>query len=71
MGHLRRRKSYNRLMDKRLRRSGSKGSEGGGGGFAAIFKVSVTGLAFCVIWYDKHSADWLAALASPYPASPD
>ena len=39
--------------------------------FAAIFKVSVTGLAFCVIWYDKHSADWLAALASPYPASPD
>ncbi len=43
----------------------------GGGGFAAIFKVSVTGLAFCVIWYDRHSADWLAALASPYPASPD
>ena len=26
-------------------------------------KVSVTGLAFYVIWYDKHSADWLAALA--------
>ncbi len=35
------------------------------------YKVSVTGLAFYVIWYDKHSADWLAALASPYPASPD
>ena len=35
------------------------------------YKVSVTGLALCVIWYDKHSADWLAALASPYPASPD
>ena len=35
------------------------------------YKVSVTGLAFCVTWYDKHSADWLAALASPYPASPD
>ena len=34
-------------------------------------KVSVTGLAFCIIWYDKHSANWLAALASPYPASPD
>ena len=34
-------------------------------------KVSVTGLALCVIWHDKHSADWLAALASPYPASPD
>ena len=32
---------------------------------------SVTGLAFYVIWYDKHSADWLAALASPYPAAPD
>ena len=27
------------------------------------YKVSVTGLAFCVIWHDKHSADWLAALA--------
>jgi len=35
------------------------------------YKVSVTGLAFYVIWYDKHSADWLAALASPYPATPD
>jgi len=29
------------------------------------YKVSVMGLAFCVIWHDKHSADWLAALASP------
>ena len=29
-----------------------------------FIKVSVTGLAFYVIWYDKHSADWLAALAS-------
>ena len=36
-----------------------------------IIKVSVTGLAFYVIWYDRHSADWLAALASPYPAAPD
>ena len=35
------------------------------------YKVSVTGLAFYVIWYDRHSADWLAALASPYPAAPD
>ena len=35
------------------------------------YKVSVTRLAFCIIWYDKHSADWLAALASPYPAAPD
>ena len=28
-----------------------------------IIKVSVTELAFYVIWHDKHSADWLAALA--------
>ena len=35
------------------------------------YKVSVTGLAFYVIWHEKHSADWLATLASPYPASPD
>ena len=35
------------------------------------YKISVTGFTFSVIWYDKHSADWLAALASPYPASPD
>ena len=35
------------------------------------YKVSVTGFTFSVIWYDKHSADWLVALASPYPASPD
>ena len=35
------------------------------------YKVSVTDSPFCVIWYDKHSADWLTALASPYPASPD
>ena len=39
--------------------------------FAADYKVSVTGLAFYIIWHDKHSADWLAALASPYPAAPD
>ena len=35
------------------------------------YKVSVTGFTFSVIWYDKHSADWLAALASPFPAAPD
>ena len=35
------------------------------------YEVSVTGFTFSVIWHDKHSADWLAALASPYPASPD
>ena len=35
------------------------------------YKVSVTGFTFSAIWHDRHSADWLAALASPYPASPD
>ena len=29
------------------------------------YKVSVTRLAFCVIWHDKHSGDWLTALATP------
>ena len=46
-------------------------AEGCGGSFAAISKVSVTGFAFYVIWHEKHPADWLAALASPYPASPE
>ena len=32
---------------------------------------SVMGLAFCVIWHDKHSGDWLTAFATPYPAVPD
>ena len=35
------------------------------------YKISVTGFAFSVIWHENNSADWLAALASPYPASPD
>ena len=35
------------------------------------YKVSVTGFTFSVIWQNNHSADWLATLASPYPASPD
>ena len=34
-------------------------------------EVSVTGFTFSVIWHDRHSADWLAALATPYPAAPD
>ena len=46
-------------------------AEGCGGGFAADYKVSVTGFTFSVIWHDKHSADWLAALATPFPATPD
>ena len=28
-------------------------------------------LPFCVIGQNNHSADWLAALASPFPATPD
>ena len=35
------------------------------------YEVSVTDLPFCVIRYDRHSADWLATLATPYPAAPD
>ena len=35
------------------------------------YKVSVTDSPFCVIWHDRHSADWLAALATPFPAAPD
>ena len=31
------------------------------------YKVSVTGFTFSAIWQNKHSADWLAALATPYP----
>ena len=42
-------------------------SEGCGGGFAADYKVSVTDLPFCITRHEKHSADWLAALATPYP----
>jgi len=46
-------------------------AEGCGLPFGNTYKVSVTDSPFCVIWHDRHSADWLAALASPYPASPD
>ena len=35
------------------------------------YKGSVTGFTFSTIWHEKHSAGWLAALASPYPAAPD
>jgi len=48
------------------------GSEGGGLPLCGnAYKISVTGLPFCVIRYDRHSGDWLAALASPFPATPD
>ena len=62
----------------RLRREGSQGSEGSkgseGGGIVLTsdeYEVSVTDSPFCVIRHEKHSDDWLAALASPYPAAPD
>ena len=45
-----------------------------GGGIALTgdeYKVSVTGFAFSVIGLDWHPADWLAALATPYPVPPD
>ena len=48
------------------------GAEGGGLPLCGnAYKISVTGFTFSAIWHDKHSADWLAALASPYPAAPD
>ena len=47
-------------------------TEGGGLPLCGnAYKVSVTDLPFCVIWHDRHSAYWLAALTSPYPASLD
>ncbi len=48
-----------------LRFDGAFGPEGCGLPLCGnAYKVSVTDLPFCVIWYDKHSADWLAALAT-------
>lgn len=38
---------------------------------AMLIKSALRELTFCVIRHDKHSADWLAALATPYPAAPD
>ena len=35
------------------------------------YKVSATGLAFCVIWHNKHSGDWLTTFATPIRAAPD
>ena len=28
------------------------------------YKVSVTDSPFCIIWYDRHSGDWLIAFAT-------
>ena len=40
---------------KVLKMDGAFGPEGCGGGFAADYKVSVTGCPCCTIWHDKHS----------------
>ena len=40
-------------------------AEGCGGGFAAIFKVSVTGFAFWIRWHDKHYDDEPPSVAFP------
>ena len=60
-------------MDRRVRKfDGAFGPEGCGIALAGDeYKVSVTGLAVCVIGHNKHSADWLAALAPPIRAAPD
>ena len=36
-----------------------------------LIKSALRDLLISVIGLDKHSADWLAALASPFPAAPD
>ena len=54
----------------RFRSGGDSGSAAEGCGLPLCgnaYKVSVTGLTFSVIWQNNHSADWLAALATPYP----
>lgn len=38
---------------------------------AMLIKSALRELTFCVIRHDKHSADWLTAFATPYPAVPD
>ena len=54
----------------RFRSGGDSGSAAEGCGLPLCgnaYKVSVTGLTFSVTWQNNHSADWLAALATPYP----
>ena len=50
-----------------LRSGGDSGSaaEGCGSGCAAIFKVSVTGFTFSVIWHEKHYVDQPPPVAFP------
>ena len=54
-------------MGRRVRKfDGAFGPEGCGIALTGDeYEVSVTSLPYCVIWLNKHSADWLAALASP------
>ena len=67
-----RRRLYRRVASLRSGGDSACGAEGCGIALTGDeYKVSVTDLPFCVIWHDEHSAGWLAALASPYPASPD
>ena len=55
-----------------LKFDGAFGPEGCGIALSGgEYEVSVTDLPFCIIRYDRHSADWLAALATPFPAAPD
>ena len=49
-----------------LKFDGAFGPEGCGIALSGDkYKVSVTGLAFCVIWHDTHSGDWFTAFAPP------
>ena len=55
-----------------LKFDGAFGPEGCGIALSGDeYEISVTDLPFCIIRYDRHSADWLAALATPFPAAPD
>ena len=48
-----------------LKFDGAFGPEGCGIALSGdAYKVSVTGLAFCVIWHDTHAGDWLTAFAT-------
>ena len=48
-----------------LKFDGAFGPEGCGIALSGDkYEVSVTDLPFCIIRYDRHSADWLAALAT-------
>ena len=60
-------------MGRRVRKfDGAFGPEGCGlPSRAMLIKSALRDLLISVIGLDKHSADWLASFASPYPAAPD